>query len=312
MSDAVTNVEIEDVLSSIRRLVSENGRGTAVNSTSEVSTEAVETRIFSQQPKQDSAPVEAVKSSSGAGRLVLTDALRVAELPKSIEAEDQDLAPDPEVPLDEGDDVALFEMPTAENVERGPVDSVEVAQESQPTTVDESPIDESMTPSPIEFRHADVSGESEMTIRPWEDGSQRLSEWHSVRTDAPADYEPDEAGDSDYAGTQVASLEWEDHAEELQATEELEPEQLHADSFEDVEPVQDVADVVESTAERADDLEDQIQEAVLDEDMLRDLVGEIVRQELQGPLGERITRNVRKLVRREINRALAARSLNDL
>ncbi|MGB5066541.1 MAG: hypothetical protein WBO29_04080, partial [Albidovulum sp.] len=39
-------------------------------------------------------------------------------------------------------------------------------------------------------------------------------------------------------------------------------------------------------------------------DMLRELVADIIRQELQGALGERMTRNVRKLVRREINRAL--------
>jgi len=36
---------------------------------------------------------------------------------------------------------------------------------------------------------------------------------------------------------------------------------------------------------------------------------EIVRQELQGELGERITRNVRKLVRREIHRALLSQGL---
>ncbi len=45
---------------------------------------------------------------------------------------------------------------------------------------------------------------------------------------------------------------------------------------------------------------------LLDEVMLRDLINDIVHQELQGALGERITRNVRKLVRREIHRALAA------
>ncbi|MGR3549535.1 hypothetical protein [Pseudooceanicola sp.] len=48
---------------------------------------------------------------------------------------------------------------------------------------------------------------------------------------------------------------------------------------------------------------------LLDESMLRDLVSEIVRQELQGALGERITRNVRKLVRREIHRALTAQDM---
>lgn len=46
------------------------------------------------------------------------------------------------------------------------------------------------------------------------------------------------------------------------------------------------------------------EDAVIDEDILRDMVSEIVRQELQGALGERITRNVRKLVRREIHHAL--------
>jgi hypothetical protein len=43
-----------------------------------------------------------------------------------------------------------------------------------------------------------------------------------------------------------------------------------------------------------------------DEDELRDLVRNMIREELQGVMGERITRNVRKLVRREIQRALAA------
>lgn len=46
---------------------------------------------------------------------------------------------------------------------------------------------------------------------------------------------------------------------------------------------------------------------LLDEEALRDIVREIIREELAGTLGERITRNVRKLVRVEINRALTAR-----
>ncbi|MFD3190261.1 hypothetical protein ACFMPD_08295 [Sedimentitalea sp. HM32M-2] len=45
----------------------------------------------------------------------------------------------------------------------------------------------------------------------------------------------------------------------------------------------------------------------LDDEALRDMVADVVREELHGALGERITRNVRKLVRREINRALAGR-----
>ncbi|MEZ5797385.1 MAG: hypothetical protein R3D63_07900 [Paracoccaceae bacterium] len=45
----------------------------------------------------------------------------------------------------------------------------------------------------------------------------------------------------------------------------------------------------------------------IDEELLRDIVRDIIREELAGTLGERITRNVRKLVRVEINRALTAR-----
>ncbi|SFT85141.1 hypothetical protein [Sedimentitalea nanhaiensis] len=44
--------------------------------------------------------------------------------------------------------------------------------------------------------------------------------------------------------------------------------------------------------------------ASLDQDALREMIADVVREELRGELGERITRNVRKLVRREINRAL--------
>ena len=61
-------------------------------------------------------------------------------------------------------------------------------------------------------------------------------------------------------------------------------------------------------AETAPDLLEEPGEDVLDEDALRDLIRDIIREELQGVLGERITRNVRKLVRSEINRALAAKA----
>ncbi|WP_227284929.1 hypothetical protein [Boseongicola sp. H5] len=50
-------------------------------------------------------------------------------------------------------------------------------------------------------------------------------------------------------------------------------------------------------------------EMTIDEEVLREIVSEIVREELQGVLGQRITRNVRKMVRREIRMALAAEEL---
>lgn len=68
------------------------------------------------------------------------------------------------------------------------------------------------------------------------------------------------------------------------------------------------------TATFSDDDDDDGQEidlsdvvgAVSTDDALRDLIAEIVRQELSGALGERITRNVRKLVRREIRQMLSS------
>jgi hypothetical protein len=46
---------------------------------------------------------------------------------------------------------------------------------------------------------------------------------------------------------------------------------------------------------------------ILDEEALRALVNRIVREELQGELGDRITRNLRKLIRREIGQMAAER-----
>ena len=47
-----------------------------------------------------------------------------------------------------------------------------------------------------------------------------------------------------------------------------------------------------------------------DEVALRALVARVVREELQGDLGQRITSNLRKFVRREIRMILAAEKLD--
>lgn len=47
-----------------------------------------------------------------------------------------------------------------------------------------------------------------------------------------------------------------------------------------------------------------LDETILDEEGLRDLIAQIVREELRGALGERITQQVRKLVRAEVAKAL--------
>ncbi|RWR12248.1 hypothetical protein [Paenirhodobacter populi] len=56
--------------------------------------------------------------------------------------------------------------------------------------------------------------------------------------------------------------------------------------------------------QEVDDEEDQSELPGIDEDALRVLVARLIREELQGVLGQKITQNVRKLVRREIQRSL--------
>jgi len=116
-------------------------------------------------------------------------------------------------------------------------------------------------------------------------------------------WEPDgEVGD-DYAGTHVETIEWQDHETGGEGTvDPLRPTPVHLDPVAEI-PVPPKQD---------DDTLDTLMgdEAIMDEESLRELVADIVRQELQGALGERITRNVRKLVRREIHRALTAQELD--
>ena len=59
-----------------------------------------------------------------------------------------------------------------------------------------------------------------------------------------------------------------------------------------------------------DDALDSVGFESLDQHELRSLIVEIVREELRGQLGQKITRNVRKLVRQEIHHSLNARSMD--
>lgn len=110
-------------------------------------------------------------------------------------------------------------------------------------------------------------------------------------------WEPDGAGRDPYAGTQGSAMAWKDNVE-LDATGR---------------PLGEATEDAFDTSGRPNQARSADASAVLqsiDEAMLREIVADIVRSELQGALGERITRNVRKLVRGEIQRELAARALD--
>lgn len=104
-------------------------------------------------------------------------------------------------------------------------------------------------------------------------------------------WEPDGEGGDDYAGTENDPIAWREQ-------EKSEPPA--------VPPMDTVSRQDTSSAPSVPGSSD----AILDEESLRELVNSLLREELQGALGERITRNVRKLVRREIQRALTAQELD--
>lgn len=65
--------------------------------------------------------------------------------------------------------------------------------------------------------------------------------------------------------------------------------------------------VMDATVLDADDIDGDAEETLIDEETLQALVAQMVRAELHGQLGERITKQVRKLVRAEIAKALDER-----
>lgn len=253
MSDPVTNVDIEDVLASIRRLVSGGAEA-------------------------DRKDVELAKRED---RLVLTPSLRVDEevAPETdvFAAEPVVTNDDPPAPDDPPDDQP--EVETENEAGNGFETEDGSAVEAEPEA--ETARDEAAT--------ADAALSGEQTLR-----SSDMWEPDGDDEDAFAD------------ASESPSLEWRD------ADPEFSPEAV---SFDPDEMAAD--DLASDSFARSWEDEDEaaaapfeLDEAVLDEEALRDLVAEIVREELMGTLGERITRNVRKLVRREIHRALTTQDFD--
>ncbi len=90
---------------------------------------------------------------------------------------------------------------------------------------------------------------------------------------------------------------------EADAFDALERDDFEAEPFEAEEP-----DVEAETVEPDVEVE-TVEATAIDASEMRPLIAAMIRDELQGDLGERITRNVRKLVRQEIQRALTVREI---
>lgn len=246
MSEPMSSGEIEDVLSSIRRLVSEDLRPAAA------------------QPKPAALP--------SPGKLLLTPALRVvSNTPPMI----------PKTP------VLRLETPVAAE----PV----AAQDWLPEA---AAAEEDVIWGPVE----------EPEVEGWEQGAPAdmtrvVSEIAAAVAESDEDWEPE--GD-----TPMASLSWQ--APEWVEEAELVDDQTNAKALADAAEEAAVAEIMAKAAGDGAREEGFAEDegGYFDEAVLRDLVRDLIREELSGTLGERITRNVRKLVRAEINRAMTARNFD--
>lgn len=334
MSDPVTNVEIEDVLSSIRRLVAEGDKA----------------------KKREKSRAEAPKAQPE--RLVLTPAFRVAD-----DASDSQPVEEPAsqyAPQAEEISVAQVVAELAADDEDVPLEIITAQDEPAPALDIDVPFDrERLEQGDVPFDRASLEAtiaelEAAVTDQPddWEpDGSETDLDptWASAgfASDQPVEdaieITDDAAVDTDMQDSDAKEAAAWDAAEVLEASvDPVTPPKAapvtsepvytpRASAAADPTPASTVPPLSfqrhapqDSDEDYGDDLRTDAgddnpdpelaaylaDDATIDEAMLRQLVMEIVREELQGKLGERITRNVRKLVRREIHRVLTSQDFD--
>jgi hypothetical protein len=361
MSDPAKSEQIEDVLSSIRRLVTEH------------------------DPRRAAEEMSAARQAAPLGhdnRLVLTPSLRVTDPDDpwvKVQLHPEQL--DDTLPNGEADWVGkiwksldddvlpLAEAEPAASVEIAPTEAFEDASIDEPvpefigTEIDlslfaddvddephglktetalqdtgEAPVIAEPAQDPLIQADADLNGYTEDQDF---DPLIEMSEWTDEKLPVPT---LEIAAARAWAETApiLNNDEDEDHDDALEELPEIEAEAPGAD-IQDHDTINDPTEVQEADVLQAEqqpisdeatadttrsygayderDIEDlgdsadgftfpDTDDGIIDEEVLRDLISEVVRQELQGVLGQRITRNVRKLVRREIRLALAAEDLD--
>lgn len=287
MSEPMTSVEIEDVLASIRRLVSEDLR-----------------------PASPAPRAAAKDSSPGLGKLVLTPALRVHEAAPHATGPMVLGAVDAAVP-DSGNPAPSLGHVVSQLGARVDGDDWEAEAPFTDTDWDaDGQADDVPAPTPplaevVPF----VLAHERRLQAAWRDGA-----WADSRKDVNGRRDDSVGGATPEASSGVMET-----VAEAPAVVEAAPDDagLLPETGAAPEPV---APEDELTAEVEERLTARAMDEVprvfapgdaddFDEEALREVVRDIIRDELQGALGERITRAVRKLVRAEIQRMLIARDV---
>lgn len=369
MSDPVTNVEIEDVLSSIRRLVSDGDKARTRDSAPDA---------VAAETAQDAPESSADGAESKPGKFVLTPAFMVVgnngeseqdvDTPRdavedSVVGNDDDnvwveeIADDPQTHHDAPKHDAISADQTEDHTnetEEGsaPVDENTFDGDSDGDS-DGADLQDMVWGSVDEARKAgiaavpngsdfieDADDETEVHTSDRTGLIASIAELEAAVSNDVDDFEPDGSETSGevmgdaiaWPGSVARNFEDAQDAEESEpvmdvsedtAPKETPKETAEAAAVDDVavpfehrtadSPNEGTADVGDDQDHYGDDDLDGLPDVdgvPLDEDALRALVAEVVREELTGPLGERITRNVRKLVRREIYRILSSQEFD--
>lgn len=376
MKEAESDFEIEDVLSSIRRLVSQDGRAPRVQRASfRHSASAQDDNCLVLTPAQRIAqaqkPVVVAAVAPEAPAADIGEELgrlesAISEMEAAAAEAEIEPAAEPEAAVA---DFIAPKRPDAVLADEADLDAVEVdenAEEAPPSlTVDLPEFDAAEETAPVSHAAEDVVAEAAPELAVAETVGEILAMEVERFALSVASARP--AADALFAGYEVVGpVEVDQAAEVDQMAEEL-ADLPEPDLMETIEPVSEpedaaaavavileadmeVEDVVETAdasvaedvatelepdetpqvmervspqilraeairsprlqvAEDEDPLFDAIAVPEFDEEALRIMVAQLIREELRGVLGERITHNVRKLVRREIQRALAGHEL---
>lgn len=325
MSEPLSSSEIEDVLSSIRRLVSEDMRPAPARSGSVLGRVQAPAKALSAQQPNDT-------------KLILTPALRVVQPhdsarnsvpPMFTAAPRADLSAVPRADAASHDHEADLGAMVA-NFGAG-VDTQDDEWEAEtgdiaPSVLDAVNLTDAMLGQADNFEFL-LQRQMDRQVADLDAKVDALDTVHAAEADFAEMVEEGEhrfkaAVEPETAAPAWAQTDGYDDDDAEAADHDLDPPPVHA------EPDAEWAAAAEASVIAALAAEDQgsfrhepepsvdAQDDFLDKDfridetMLRELVRDVLREELAGRIGERITRNIRKLVRAEIANALAAQELS--
>jgi len=260
MADKVADAENQDVLSSIRRLVSD-----------------------------DPAPGSGAHSDrAGKERLLLTPALRV--LPKDEQPAEEHV---PILPVGKSGDEA--QSAPAQGSLEATVATLETAVEGDAAFEPDGGEASTVLDYPPSLIQGAMAGEDGPRRRLHFGPAPDRGDPAPIGTIEAADLSPAPQGSRPL--DRVGNLRLVPQAEDLGEHAEPEPE---AEAGEEIAIARSEAEDL-TGAVSGDEGQGDIDEVLLDEDDLRSMVAQMVREELQGTLGAQITGNIRKLIRREIH-----------